>query len=91
MPTELAINSAEAIWNTAEAVKPGPCEMAEGGIAVDAPVAVSSDGLDDIESVGSAISGVIAGPGAALVLDSDPYVVAEAYFGADDELAARLA
>ena len=65
--------------------------MAEGGIAVDAPIAVSGDGLDDIESVGPAIPGVMAGPGVALVLDFDPYVVAGAYFGADDELAAWLA
>jgi len=65
--------------------------MAGGGIGVDAPIAISSDGLDDIEPVGPAISGVMAGPDAALVLDSDAYVVAGAYFGADDELAAPLA
>src|SRR5215472_5641215 len=72
-------------------VKPGPCDTAEGGIAVDAPVAVPSDGLDDVESVGSVISGVMAGPDVALVLDFEPYVGAGAYCGADDELATRLA
>ena len=54
-------------------------------------VAVSGDGLDDVESMGPAISGVMAGPDAALVLDPDPHVVAGACSGADDELAARLA
>jgi hypothetical protein len=65
--------------------------MAEAAIAVDAPVAVSSDGLDDVESVELAIPGVMADPDAALVLDFDPCVVAGAYIGADDEPAARLA
>jgi hypothetical protein len=69
-------------------VEPGPCHTAEGGIAVDAPVAFSGDGLDDVQSMGPAIPGVMAGPGAALVLDLDPYAVVGAYFGADGEPAA---
>src|SRR5215469_983470 len=72
-------------------VKPGPCHTAEGGIAVDAPIAVSGDGLDDVQPVGLAILGVMAGPGAALVLDFDTYAVARACFGADDEPAALQA
>jgi hypothetical protein len=56
--------------------------MAEDGVAIDAPVAVSSYGLDDVESVRPTISGVMADPDVALVLDFYPYTVAGAYGGA---------
>src|SRR6202035_1385092 len=59
------------------------------GVAVDGPVA--GEGADDVEPVASAGIGRGLEPGAAVVFDLDPDVVAGMDLGADGEVAAGQA